>query len=189
MEQEKGTKKVKIPLEEHETLLAKARELEGLKRECEEAKKQLEELKERLLRTAADFDNARKRMSKEQLEQARFANETFVRGLLPVLDNFERAILNVSSQGSNNPPSVADGISLIKRQLTDFLSSQGLARLEVVGKRFDPHFHEAMGHSASEEHPEETVVEELEAGYLFHGRLLRPAKVRISKAKDSPETT
>ena len=183
MEKEKPVKKVKITNEEHEKLLAKAEELERTKKELEDTKAKLEEVKDKLLRAAADFDNARKRLAKEKEEFVRFANERLIRGLLPILDNFERAIQHAGGSADQGGDSLKNGIVLIRKQLGDFLTNHGMVRLEVVGKKFDPHFHEAIGVIESKDHPDETVLEEVEAGYLLDKRLIRPAKVRISKSK------
>lgn len=190
MEHPKHVKKSDASEETSKLLQDKEAELATLKKELEETAKKLEEAnkqaaeaKDKVLRAYADFDNAKKRLAKEREEFVRFSSETMMRGLLPILDNFERAIAHAGS-GENDPSSLRDGIVLIKKQFVDFLTQQGLTRLETVGKSFDPHVHEAIGHIDSAEHPDETVLEEIEPGYLLHGRLLRPAKVRISKRQD-----
>lgn len=190
MEHHKHVKKSDTSEETGKLLQEKESELAGLKKELEETVKKLEEAdkqaveaKDKVLRAYADFDNAKKRLAKEREEFVRFSSETMMRGLLPILDNFERAIAHAAS-GEDTLSPLRDGIVLIKKQLVDFLTQQGLARLETVGKSFDPHVHEAIGHIDSAEHPDETVLEEIEPGYLLHGRLLRPAKVRISKRQE-----
>ncbi len=192
MEQDKHVKKSQMPEGQHKSLQGADAELEGLKKELEETKKKLEEAdkqaaeaKDKLLRVCADFDNAKKRLAKEREEFVRFSSETMMRGLLPILDNFERAIVHADAAGEPKNSPLREGIILIKKQLADFLSQQGLVRMETAEKKFDPHVHEAIGHMESEEHPEETIVEEIEPGYLLNGRLLRPAKVRISRKQDS----
>lgn len=181
MEQEKKVKKAKLTAEEHQALLAKATEFEQVKKDLEETQRQLAEMKDKFLRSHADFDNAKKRLAKEKQEFLRFANERLVRGLLPILDNFERAISHANPSEEGNSNTLKEGITLIEKQLADFLARHGLVRLETLGKKFDPHFHESIGHVESHEHADdETILEEVEAGYLFEGRLLRPAKVRIS---------
>lgn len=170
-------KKIRISREEHEGLLEKARQLEDVRKE-------LEELRDKYLRAAADFENAKKRLAREKEEHNRFAKERFVRSLLPILDNFERALPHIDpSQQGGAPGTLKDGIVLIQKQLADFLKACGVARLEAVGKPFDPHFHEAIAHAEAGGYPDQTVVEELEAGYLLDGRLLRPAKVRVSHSQ------
>ncbi len=192
MEQDKHVKKSQMPEGQHKSLQGKDAEFEGLKKELEETKKKLEEAdkqaaeaKDKLLRAYADFDNAKKRLAKEREEFVRFASETMMRGLLPILDNFERAIVHADAAGEPKNSPLREGIILIKKQLANFLIQQGLVRMETAEKKFDPHVHEAIGHMESEEHPDETIVEEIEPGYLLNGRLLRPAKVRISRKQDS----
>ena len=194
MEQEKHSKKTKSGEEDHEVALAKAKQLEDTKKELEnkekelgETKKQLEEMKDILLRTAADFDNAKKRLAKEKTEFLHFANEKIIRGLLPILDNFERAFQHADSSKEDHAASLKNGIALIKKQFANFLAGHGLVRMEVIGKKFDPHFHEAIGRIESNDHPDETVLEEIESGYLLGGKLLRPARVRISHVQETKE--
>ena len=153
--------KIALSKEEHEKLLAQAKELESLR--------------DKLLRTAADYDNARKRLAKERDEFVRFSQENLLRGLLPILDNFERALAHVETA----EPSVAAGVQLIWKQLLDLLTSQGLKRFSCEGSPFDPHFHEAVDHVEEAEGPEGVIVKEITPGYLFQERVLRPAKVRI----------
>lgn len=139
-----------------------------------EQAKELEAARDRLLRTAADYDNARKRLAKEREEFIRFSQERLLRELLPVLDNFERALAH--SESSNE--GLAAGIQLIGKQLLDVLTAQGLKRFSSEGQRFDPHLHEAVDRVEGEG-PEGVIIEEVTAGYKLHDRVLRPAKVKI----------
>ncbi len=161
--------------------------LEETRRQLGEANQQAAEAKDKMLRALADFENAKKRLAKEREEFVRFSSETTMRGLLPILDNFERAIAHADSAGEPADSPLREGVMLIRKQLADFLAQQGLTRVESLGKPFDPHLHEAMGHVETEEHADETVVEEYESGYLLKGRLLRPAKVRIAKNQAGQE--
>lgn len=165
--------KVTLTKEEHQKLLEQAKELDSIR--------------DRLLRSAADYDNARKRLSKEREEFIRFSQEKLLRDLLPILDNFERALAHAAEA---DPP-VASGIQLIWKQLLDLLTIHGLKRLSCEGRPLDPHFHEAVD-QVEEEGPEGVIVKEIVPGYLLHDRLLRPAKVRIrvrpnAKAKEKAE--
>lgn len=157
--------------------------LEETRKQLEEANKQAAEARDKMLRAFAEFENAKKRLAKEREEFVRFSSESMMRGLLPILDNFERAIAHADAAGEPANSPLREGVVLIKKQLADFLVQQGLSRIESVGKPFDPHVHEALGHVETEDHPDETVLEEYEPGYLLKGRLLRPAKVRIAKNK------
>ena len=102
--------------------------------------------------------------------------------ILPVLDAFDRA-LNGADTGANDE--YRKGFELIRRQLGDALAKQGVVRIESVGKEFNPHFHHAIDRVETSEHPDGTVVEELQPGYLFHERVLRPAMVRVASAPDN----
>jgi len=133
---------------------------------------------ERLLRLTADFDNFKKRVEREREAQARHAGAQLVTRLLPVLDNFERALGAAGQAGSD--PAFHDGIALIFRQLLDELRKEGLSAVDTVGEPFDPEVHEAVATTTDSGLPSNTVVEELQRGYLLHERLLRPALVMVN---------
>lgn len=183
MTSEEKKERIEISGEEHRSFLAQAEELEKTRKALEDAKKQAEESADRLLRAYADFDNAKKRLAREKEEFLRFANEKLMRELLPILDNFDRALIHAEPGLEDSSASLKDGIVLMRKQFADFLNRHGVKRVETVGKKFDPNLHEAIGHVESAEHPDETVLDEVEAGYTLEGRLLRPAKVRISQEK------
>lgn len=147
-----------------------------------EQAKELEDIRDKLLRSAADYDNARKRLAKEREEFVRFSQERLLRDLLPVLDNFERAFNHFTSADK----SVIAGVQLIWKQLLDVLSMHGLKRFSSEGQPFDPHLHEAVD-EVVEEGPEGIIVQELVSGYFLHDRVLRPAKVRIRVNKKSTQ--
>ena len=154
-------------------------------RETLEAKTLLaEEHRDRYLRAAAEFDNARKRAARERDEYTRYANESLLRELLPVLDNFERAL-----QSARNEPTVAAvtaGVELIQRELLRVLEKFGVTSFTSVGQPFDPERHEAIARVPAQEQPEGTVVDETARGYLLNGRILRPAMVTVASSPDSP---
>ena len=149
-----------------------------LEAELTKAKAKAEEHYDHLLRLQADFDNYRKRSQKEKTELIKYASERIVGDLLPVLDNFERA----ASAAKVNPDIIAfsQGVDMIFRQLQTALSKEGLVAMEAVGQPFDPNLHEAVLRVASEEHPENTVVEELQKGYYLKEKVLRPCMVKVS---------
>ncbi|MBI3312925.1 MAG: nucleotide exchange factor GrpE [Candidatus Omnitrophica bacterium] len=157
---------ISIPREQYEKEQAKLKELEGLK--------------DQLLRSAADFENAKKRLARERDEFARFSQENLIRSLLPVLDNFERALAHVPSdaQASGAVKGILTGIEMVRKQLLEILKAQGLERIHTLGQPFDPHRHEAIAYVYESGKPDH-VVEEIESGYLLHGRLLRAAKVKV----------
>lgn len=143
--------------------------------------KELKETKERLLRALADFDNFRKRMKQEQEEFAAFALEGFLQTLLPIMDNFDRAVENARKTSAAVPDDFLKGIALIKRQFADALTKFGVTEIEALGKSFDPHLHEVVLKKKVDGKPEGFVVEVVQAGYRLHQRVLRPAMVIISE--------
>jgi molecular chaperone GrpE len=141
-----------------------------------------QDLTNTLVRLQADFDNYRKRIEKERGQERHRGIELVVENLLPVLDGFDRALV------ADDDPGYAEyrkGFELIRRQLWDALAKQGVQRIESVGKEFDPNVHHAIEQLASSEHAEGTVIEELQPGYSFHGRVLRPAMVRVSAGRSN----
>ncbi len=145
-----------------------------------------DELRDTLIRRQADFENFRKRIERERLDDSRRAMGHLLHEILPVLDNFERAL------AANNDPAYEEhrrGFELIYRQLWETLARQGLERIDATGKAFDPHTQHAMERVETEEYEDGTVLETLQPGYSFRGKVLRPAAVRVavhSAAKSSP---
>lgn len=134
-------------------------------------------------RAAADFSNYRRRMDEERAATAQFANAILLARLLAVLDDYDRALDNV-------PPDTHDawveGIRLVERKLRGLLESEGVTPIEAVGKPFDPNLHEAVVHEDTTEHPDNTVIDEVQRGYLLHDRVLRPALVRVANNPAHP---
>jgi molecular chaperone GrpE len=141
-------------------------------------------LQDRLLRSAADFDNAKKRLVKEREEMVKFALEDAIRDLLPTLDHFELALAHLDVR-DEKLKSIRDGFLLIQKQFMAVLTGRGVKRLDALGKAFDPHRHEAVGFVVSESGPEGVIAEEILSGYELNGKLLRPAKVKVS-SKQAP---
>ena len=137
------------------------------------------EVRDQLLRLAADFDNFRKRMRREQDDLRRYGVEYLATDLLEVLDNFNRA-LDHSGTESKNP--VVEGIRMVAKQLGDILARHGVSSFESVGQVFDPERHEAIGQIPVADQAVGTVINEAQKGYLLHDRLLRPAKVVVAGA-------
>ncbi|HXV75051.1 MAG TPA: nucleotide exchange factor GrpE [Candidatus Polarisedimenticolaceae bacterium] len=133
---------------------------------------------ERFARLSADFENLRKRMDRERVAHERHAGAQLVARLLPVLDNFERALSN--AREAQTDPRFSEGVAMIFRQLLDELRKEGLVAVDTVGEPFDPAVHEAVATTEHEQLPPNTVVEELQRGYLLHDRLLRPALVKVT---------
>ena len=147
--------------------------------EVERLTAERKQLEEQLLRTMAEFQNFRKRKEQEAEQIRQFATEKLVTGLLPVLDNFERTIAALEAGAPVDK--VVEGIRLIDRQLRSILEGQNVRRIDSHGKPFDPDFHEAIAAEESHELPENTVVGEVEAGYRMADKVIRPARVRVSK--------
>lgn len=146
--------------------------------EADELRRERDALQERLLRTAAEFDNYRKRMDKERRDLAEYAAADIVTQLLPIVDNFERAL---EAPAGGDPDSFRKGIELIHKQMLDVLRKRGVKPIEALGADFDPNVHEAVIHETTEAHREGEVMQELQRGYMLGERLLRPAMVKVAK--------
>jgi molecular chaperone GrpE len=149
-----------------------------LKAELAQAKAKEEEHYNQFLRLQAEFDNYRKRTQKEKAELVKYATEGLVEQLLPVLDNFERAA--DAAQANPDIAAFSQGVDMIFRQLLTALNKEGLKAIEALGQPFDPNLHEAVLRVESEEHPENTVIEELQKGYYLKEKVLRPCMVKVS---------
>jgi len=138
---------------------------------------------DKYLRAAAELDNYRKRVAREKEELARFTSERVVAALLPVLDNLERALAAAQEHEAGNA-ALLDGLQQVQTQFRRTLEEFGLKEVVAnAGHPFDPNIHEAVGHIESAEHPEGHVIEQLQRGYKLADRLLRPARVVVSKGK------
>jgi molecular chaperone GrpE len=142
---------------------------------------ELAELKDKYLRALADTENVRKRMRQQNEETLRLQRENLLRDLLPIVDNLERA-LEAARSGSNRQ-SITEGVEMVLRSLHDLLRTQGVTPVTAVGQPFDPQVHEAVDHVPSEEYPPNTVISEFHRGYLIGDRMLRPARVSVSKGE------
>lgn len=136
-------------------------------------------LKDAMMRAMAEAQNIRRRTQEQMANDRKYATEGLVRELIPVLDNFGRTLAAVSSGASAEK--IAEGVAQIEKQMLKALESANVVRIESVGQPFDPEKHEALVTVETDEYPDETVVDELEAGYMIHDRVVRPARVRVSK--------
>ncbi len=137
----------------------------------------LEELRQTLLRRQADFDNYRKRIERERGDDSKRTTGRLIEALLPVIDSFEQAL------AAHREPEYANyqkGFELIYKQLVDNVTRLGAERVEPIGKPFDPHVHQAMDRTETSEYPDGTILQVFQPGYVFHGRVLRPAMVRVA---------
>jgi len=137
----------------------------------------LEELRQTLLRRQADFDNYRKRIEKERIEDSKRATARVIEGLIPVIDGFEHALAAHREAEYEN---YRKGFELIYKQLADHLAKLGVERIDPLGKPFDPHLHQAMDRAETKDHEDGTILQVFQPGYVFHGRVLRPAMVRVA---------
>jgi molecular chaperone GrpE len=150
-------------------------EIEALKAKAAKA----DENWDRLLRTAADFENYKKRVAREREDLRKYAVENLMRKLAPVLDGFDMALAAVNANASAE--SLKTGIAMVHSQLKSALAEAGLEEIDAIGQAFDPRWQEAVGHEESAEVPEGHVVQQLRKGYRLHDRLLRPASVVVAK--------
>jgi molecular chaperone GrpE len=137
--------------------------------------------KENWLRTAADFENFKKRAAREKTESAQYATASLLQKLLPVLDNFEMALAAAQNAKDGKNDSLQAGVVMIQQQLKNALAETGLEEIDAAGKPFDPNFHEAISQQESAEVAEGNVLQQLRKGYKFKERLLRPATVIVAK--------
>lgn len=151
----------------------------GLAETLARKEEEIKSLQERVLRLAAEMDNTRKRLEREKSEGISYANESLLRSLLAVIDNLERAIEHAEKDADVN--TLLEGVRMTHKSFLDALSRFACAPFEAVGKPFDPNYHEAVMQQPSEDHPENTVIQEYQKGYTLHDRLLRPAMVVVSK--------
>ncbi|MEL6545624.1 MAG: nucleotide exchange factor GrpE [Myxococcota bacterium] len=142
------------------------------------------ELQDKLLRLAADFDNYRKRSRRELDDARKYGIESLLRDILPVLDNFERA-LAATSEDDDHP--LVQGIRMVMKQFQDILSQHGVKAFDSLGEIFDPELHEALSQLQTNDHEAGTILNEHERGYRIHERLLRPARVVVAMPPPEPE--
>ncbi|MCC7070244.1 MAG: nucleotide exchange factor GrpE [Deltaproteobacteria bacterium] len=141
-----------------------------------QTQKEAKDMFDRLARVSADFDNFKKRQTKEKSEAIKFANEGVIKEILPVLDNLQRALAAAGADGG----SLLDGVKLVAKQLEDVLGKFGVVGFDALGQPFDPARHEAVGSRPDAETPAQLVCEEYQRGFMLHDRLLRPAVVVVS---------
>ena len=154
-------------------------EMNHMQKELNDAESQTQIAIDKMMRLAADFDNYKKRNAKEYENIRKYAAENIIKELIPIVDNFERAI--ESANESKDVNSLLGGIKLILNQMMNLLEKEGVIRIKAVGEIFDPNIHEAVMHIASDEYPENVVMQELQKGYILRDRVIRPAMVAVSK--------
>lgn len=137
---------------------------------------------DRFLRVSAEFENYKKRSAREMSEFKKFANESLIKELLLVVDNMERAISSSKDEGNSNN-GLIEGIDMTLKELLKIFEEFGVKQIESLEKPFDPNFHQAVMQEETDEHPRNTIINELQKGYIINERLLRPATVVVSKEK------
>ncbi len=137
----------------------------------------LDELRQTLLRRQADYENYKRRTEKERLEDSKRSTARVIEALIPIIDGFESALAAHREAEYEN---YRKGFELIYKQLLDNITKLGAERLDPVGQSFDPHLHQALDRAESSEHPDGTILQVFQPGYVFHGRVLRPAMVRVA---------
>lgn len=159
--------------------------IEDLQKRIEELEKESNEWKEKFLRKAAEFENYKRRTENDQLNLVNYAAESFIKKILPIVDDFERSLEHIND--SNDYEKLKEGVQLIYNKLVKVLDEQGVKKIEAVGKPFDVHFHEALMQKADNSVPAHTVLEELEKGYVYKDKVIRHAKVVVSSEDQAAE--
>lgn len=157
-------------------------EVDQLKKEVAEARAEAAETYDRLLRLSAEFENYKKRMQRQAEDHRKYANENIIKDLLSVVDNLERAV-NASRQSDSEADAcMLEGLEMTLNEIRKVLKKYQVEPVEAVGQPFDPTYHEAVMQQPSEEYPDNTVIQEMQKGYMLHDRLIRPAMVVVAKA-------
>lgn len=162
-----------VPAEENE-----ASETDLLRQELKESQAKQEELKDRMLRVQADFENFKKRTQREKQDLARYTLEGFIKKLLPVLDNFDRAI---DHAGTDNMEAYRQGVEMVYKQFKDVLEAEGLKEIECTGQAFDPNYHHGVAVDSNPEAEDQHITEVFQKGYQLGDKVLRPALVKVNQ--------
>lgn len=155
------------------------RAVEPEENDLEVAQRHAKENYDKFLRVYAEFENYKKRMERERSEFLKYANEGLIKELLAVIDNLDRAV--GQARQNAEAESLVEGVEMILRQIKEVMEKHGVRELQSLGEPFDPNVHEAMMHEIADDHDENTVIDELQKGYIFKDRLIRPALVKVSK--------
>lgn len=175
---------VGLGTEEHSKNIQQNEEVTSQDSQLLEKNEELHALNDKYLRLAAEFDNYKRRVQRDQQDTIRFANEKLFKDLLPTLDNLERALQSGREQAQFE--GLLEGVDLTYKHFLDTLQKMGIRQVTSVGETFDPARHQAVGQVESITVPENVVVDEYQKGYFLHDRILRPAMVTVAKAKTEP---
>lgn len=143
--------------------------------------KEAHENYDRFLRVSAEFENHKKRTDREMAEFRKYANETFVKAMLPVVDNLQRAIASAKEKGAKNG-GLVEGVQLTLKDMLEVFDKFRVKPIEALGEIFDPTYHQAVQQEETENHTDNTIIRELQTGYTIHDRLLRPSMVIVAKS-------
>jgi molecular chaperone GrpE len=168
-----------VPEESEATFDAPEKKVKKLKEEIKDFKEKLREQRDAALRALADYQNLQKRVEREKEETIEFANLNFVRDLLPSLDSFDMALEHLKDNPDSPEEAEQDGMEKVYNQLIAALKSNGVEKINAVGEKFNPEFHESI--EVVEDEKSGVVVEEIQKGYTLHGKTIRPSKVKIGK--------
>ena len=169
-----------IPIEESEVTVEEPiilEPIEVLEKDLQETKNDLDEQKDKFIRLQAETDNFRKRLSREKEEFSQYANERLFKELIPIFDNFERAL----EDPSNEIKSLKEVLDMILKQFSTFLEKEKVEPIKAIGEKFNPEFHEALTSEESNDHEEDTIISQFVKGYTINNRVLRPSQVMIAK--------
>jgi molecular chaperone GrpE len=154
-------------------------EITALKKELEKQQEECKKYYDLYMRSLADLDNLKKRFARDKEEYTKYATLPLIKKLLAVIDDLERALVQFDK--SQDLEGLAKGVEMITKSLQEVIKSEGVERIEALGKEFDPQYHQPLMVEESEEDPENMVIEELQCGYTLHGRVIRPSLVKVSK--------
>ncbi len=154
-------------------------EITALKNELEKSQEESRKHYNLYLRAVAELENFKKRTARDREEYSKFALLPLIQKLLPVIDDLERALAEFSN--SKDLEGLSKGVEMITRSLQEIIKNEGVEPIEALGKAFDPQYHQPLIVEESDEHSENTVIEEFQTGYILHGRVIRPSLVKVSK--------
>lgn len=163
-------------------------EIESLKDALSVARKEAADNYDRFLRLGAEFENYKKRVQRQMDDHRKYSNTELIKDLLPVVDNLERAIAAYHDNRANIESCMVEGVEMTLKEVLNILEKHNATQVEAQGKPFDPNYHEAVMQEESEQHPENTVINELQKGYLLHDRLIRPSMVVVSKGSSTNQS-
>ena len=179
-----NNEKINNQIEEPETDIEQEKEesinkLAELEQQVNEQEKKIKDLQDSLLRKVAEFENYKRRTENDQFNLIKYAAESFILKVLPIYDDLKRSVNHLSEE--TNFSSIKEGLELILNKFTKTLEEQGIKKIETLGKEFNVEFHEALLQQPSNEFPDHTVIQEVEAGYLYKDKVIRHAKVIVSQ--------